>query len=897
MNSKMCLISWFLATFVTQTITTSQQLLTPTASFLGTHSYERVGYHVHKAGDVNGDGYDDFLIGTFHNHVEGQDAGAAYLILGRKDVDWGFNVSLASADARFLGDKKYDAVGYCLGGGGDINGDGYDDILIGAPAGNEIVIENPGHVYIVLGKASPDWGDHFVLPQNADASFDGEDQHDLAGLSVAFIGDMNGDGHDDIICGAPYNDYGRTDAGKAYLILGKPDGWTRGINLSQANASFYGTSYGGLVGYSVDGVGDVNGDDVPDIAIGARGECKVFLIFGRQSVDWGFNYHINQADVIFYSTQYNDYTGWRVSRAGDVNADGFDDFLIGAPLYNYHASDNGKVYLILGRIDGWKNDLSQADASYIGEAPSDQAGWDVQDAGDANGDGYDDFLIGAWYNDSNGEDSGKMYLIKGKPSGWQRDVLLSEIDDFFIGEHAGDYLGFSVACAGDVNRDGWSDIIASAPYNNQAREWAGKIYLFTSDRDVYTVSGYVQYYYNSTPIPNISVLIDGQTTHDDTTDQNGNYEFRGLAAGNYVVRPEKENDITSGASISAMDAGYILQYNVGLRTFTPYQLIAGDVSGDGTVSAYDAARILQYRVGLISKFPVMSDSTNFWRFVPEDFPITSANWSTAPDSCCYTPLSCDTSDNYLGMIYGDVTGNWAPAAGELAALGKSAGQTVDIRLENVRGQAGDRVTLPVHIENGSEILALNFTFEYDTSVLKAVGVSQTELTTGWQIAHNIKDGFLKVALAGAAPIAHSGTIIHLTFEVLDTKSPETSSPLTISEISINEGNITANIRAATFTPGILTPAEYGLSQNYPNPFNAETAIHYRITKPGKIELKVYNSLGQIVRTLVDEQKDVGHHEVHWDGTDDAGTKVSSGFYFYQMKAGEFTELKKMLLLM
>jgi hypothetical protein len=487
MNFKNCLIIFIGIFLVNYSISISQQSLTPTSSFLGTHNHERVGYHLHTAGDVNGDGYDDFLIGTFHNETNGFNSGAAYLILGNSTANWGNDISLSNADARFIGQQEYDAVGYFLGGAGDINGDGFSDMIIGAPAGDDLVPEYPGHVYLVFGKSNPDWGSYFELPSNADASFDGENQQDLAGLSVAFIGDINSDGYDDIICGAPFNDYGANDAGKAYLILGKANGWQRGLNLNKADASFYGSYDSGLVGYGVDGVGDVNGDDIPDFAIGARGEGKVYLFFGRKSVNWGKNYDINRADVIFVSEQDGNYTGWRVSGAGDVNKDNHDDFLIGAPYHDQNENEDskvylvGKVYLILGRSSGWKTNLSEADASYYGEAYDDEAGWDTQGAGDVDGDGYNDFLIGAWYNDSNGKNSGKMYLIRGKPSGWQRNVSLSQVQDYFIGEHAGDYAGYSCSNAGDVNGDGLSDIITSASYYSEFYKCGGKIYIFVSE--------------------------------------------------------------------------------------------------------------------------------------------------------------------------------------------------------------------------------------------------------------------------------------------------------------------------------------------------------------------------------------------------------------------------------
>ena len=126
---------------------------------------------------------------------------------------------------------------------------------------------------------------------------------------------------------------------------------------------------------------------------------------------------------------------------------------------------------------------------------------------------------------------------------------------------------------------------------------------------------------------------------------------------------------------------------------------------------------------------------------------------------------------------------------------------------------------------------------------------------------------------------------------------EPSSPLNISEITINEGNIAVNIPSAKFTAGASLPKEYGLSQNYPNPFNAQTVIKYQLPKAVRVVLKIYNTLGQEVRMLVDEEKKAGYHNIIWDGKNNERSGVSSGIYIYRFQAGDFVKVKKMLFVM
>ena|GEM_PF-2066956 len=457
--------------------------LSYSASYEGTQHGERVGYILSGVGDVNGDGYDDFAIGNFHTNLtpgleDKAKAGSVYLILG-KSSGFQLDVDLENADAHFLGKNYGDAVGWDIGNRGDINGDGFDDILIGAAAGD--VPGNPGHVFLVFGNASANWGNDFTLEDQADASFDGEANAIWTGYSVDIIGDLNDDGYDEFLIGAPLVDDEDTDRGKVYLFRGKAQGWQRHISVTEADAIFYGDVEGHRAGYSTKGVGDVNGDGIPDFAIGNRAPYepndRVFLLFGRSTLDWGTSFDLGDADVIFEGTdRYDGWAGWKIAPAGDVNGDDYDDILIGDP---YCSSSQGKVFLIFGKSSGWSSiSLNQADVVYQGSA-AEQAGSGLGGNLDYDNDGLSDILIGAPGNSRNGTEAGEVYLVKGKRDGWQSIVNLNETYDYFRGEVEDQGVGYAVSSAGDFNRDGADDFVVSAPWNDDAG-WVdfGKIYLF-----------------------------------------------------------------------------------------------------------------------------------------------------------------------------------------------------------------------------------------------------------------------------------------------------------------------------------------------------------------------------------------------------------------------------------
>lgn len=930
--------------------------INPTASFLGTHSYERVGYHLHTAGDVNHDGYDDLLIGTFHNREEGYNSGAAYLILGRSQADWGFGNSLRSADARFIGKHAYDAVGYCLAGSGDLNGDGYDDIVIGAPAGDDQIVENPGHVYVVFGKSNINWGYDYNLPDNADASFDGEGKQNLAGLSVAILGDLNDDGYDDFLVGAPYNDRNKENSGKAYLILGKPNGWQRGVNLSGATASFAGSSRNGLLGYAVDGLGDVNGDDIPDFGFGERGTGSVYIFFGHREADWGQNVSVSQADVRLGNEEYKDWAGWRVSRAGDVNDDGLDDILVGAPLNNDGGRDAGKVYLILGRRSGWPSGLSDADASFIGEDSGDQAGWDVQDAGDVDSDGFDDFLIGAWYNDENGHDSGKMYVIKGRSSGWQRNVSLSKVGIYFAGEHSGDFAGFSVATPGDMNGDGTNDMVTSSTYNEDAYTWGGKIQLFISDR----------------PVPELLVQPLSLDFSNDLTQLSFTVQNDGAGTLTWKANADAQSDWISSispdsGSLEARESVLILvEVN---RT----GLTDGHYPGNIIINSNDGAQEVAVQMDVGTPPPVISVSPEELNFSavegdsnPAELSITITNagadtlmWTASeePDAA-WLNLSNTTggggdtlrvSVDVLGLEIGayeavirisdanaennpvdiPVTLKITPSldglilaefqAEESSSLPNSAWEITRNEGQKCIEAIATSFTRP----NGSYELKYYFSVPENVSeiyVFAEVDVNGDSdndsfwLTLNgsdkciWNGLHGLGNGWkrqwvfnrgsdLKHAFAvspgshtlGLSPRENGGYVNWLVV----TTDPD----LDIDTYEFQSGLAKNGAGDEALSNSLVPdrPLEFRLFQNYPNPFNPTARIQFEIPEEGRVKLTIYNTLGQVVRDLMDEYRPAGCGSMLWDARNNTGDPVRSGVYFCRLTCGSQNRLIKMSL--
>ncbi|MBK8553970.1 MAG: FG-GAP repeat protein [Ignavibacteria bacterium] len=509
---------------------------------------------VASAGDVNGDGYSDILVGQERYN---SNIFAGYNE-GRVFAYYGSSTGLsATANWTKIGPQQ-SFFGNSISTAGDVNGDGYSDAVIGAYQANSGQ-EGEGRVYVYNGSSTG-------LSVNPSWISESNQSYSNFGASVSTAGDVNGDGYGDIIASANFYDNGQNDEGAVFGWFGSSTGL--GANGTPANADWTiesneDTAY---LGECVATAGDVNGDGYSDVIIssdqmisnGSQREGKVALYTGSAS---GL---ATQSGWSNEGGQDNAFYGQSVASAGDVNGDGYSDVIVGAYLYDNGQTDEGRVYIYHGSATGLNPTANTISESNSANA---QFGYSVSTAGDVNGDGFSDVLVGG----PNWAGQGRVYVFNGSLAGinalWNYNLF---------GDSSGEFFGCAVSTAGDVNGDGYSDVIIGAENAANGQTQEGRAYIFNgSTTGLNTSYSWVSEVNQANARYGHSVSTAGDVNGDGYSD---------VVVGAWTY-DNGQNDEGAAwiyyGSMTGISGSSQLEINLASANFGSSVASAGDVNGDG----------------------------------------------------------------------------------------------------------------------------------------------------------------------------------------------------------------------------------------------------------------------------------------------------------------------------
>lgn len=652
----------------------------------------------------------------------------------------------------------------------DLDGDGVRDVVTTAIAFDGYT----GRVYIYLSGSGPDDVPDLVLT--------GEAQQDFFGYPVARAGDVNGDGFGDLVVGAPLNDAGGVDAGRAYLYLGGP------VPDDTPDVVMTGFEAGSQFGLGAGAAGDVDGDGFDDLLVGAPSSDAGGANAGRAYLFRGRAIPDGIAEAVF-TGQPGDELGTFVT-GGDMNGDGFADVALGAPANG--AGTPGRAYVYFGGVSA----DTAADLVLLGEGEGDRFGQSVALDGDTNGDGHADLVVGA---NQSSPDPGALYVFFG--GGWPDAVP----DVVMRGESGGDDFGLTVAYAGDLNDDGFADVVTGAPDSGAGGSQAGRVYV---------------YYGGDGMDARADVVLTG-----DNGDKLGTW-----AGGAGDVTGDGIDDLLTGSN--------------------------GHAGFDGRVELYDFAR---YHL-------VTAQGGESWNVGATE----SITWRGAERADIW--LSVDGGASYR-ILRSNVGGE---PINTLAFLVPHQ----PTRFARVRLTPTDP-----SVTGAAESDSL-FTIDATIALLR-LGAGASDPEGGVTVTWHTQPG--PEALSGyrleRAPAAASAweTIVPLTGET--SHHDATGTPGMRYRLTAVNGLGEAFVLGETSAPPLRLLAAH------PLPYRTGTmTIRFATASgvwggPGTARVELFDVTGRLVRTLAHGRYAAGVQDLRWDGRDEAGRAVGDGVYFLRSRAG------------
>lgn len=868
----------------------------------GARTGENAGAAVAVVGDCNGDGEPDFLVGAPLAGFPGPLNGRARLYFGGAGAD-------SVPDLVLAGEAAGDRFGYAVAGAGDVNGDGYDDFLIGAPGWEPGDGQGAdwGRVYVFFGgdpdgPAPPD-----SLP---DLVLSGEAAGDEFGRAVAGLGDLDGDGFADLGVGAPRWDRLEPPAeniGRAYVFLGGDPGGPAPPD-AVPDWVLTGTAPGDYFGWSIAGLGDVDGDLAPDVGVSSLLRSAAYVFWGGDPA--GAAPPDDQPDLVLQGESSGDRFGYAMAGAGDVNGDGLADVLVGALLNDAGGPDAGRAYVFRGRAERDTVAAAAADRVFTGAAAGDWFGRAVAGVGDLDQDGYGEVLVGAPSLDVDATSPGRAYLFRGGPDGGEFPAAMA--DAVFAGAAAQDRFGHAVAGWPGASPDGARWLLVGAPLGDAAQWNCGlAAVLRVAPPDSVppgAVAGLaaapgaesITVSWQDPADPDLARLEVWRARWDDGFGQSAYPWYDDASGSSPPVRP-------ASRSAAAADPRWSLVGEVdrGVQAFADadtalaargcyfYEVFARDRAGNDGPPAAAAARALSYVLGDLAQ-----------------------PWDGSVDSL-------DVA--LLAPLYGAAAGDTAFAAevdvGPTDTGGPDGIPATDGRLdfEDVMilalahapagpGEPAGETPPPVALAwelVDPQTWALRLTAPYaglkglSCRVALAAGVTPL-VTAGGALGSQASPVFLASArdtagVEAAVAVLGAGAALLGDGELLRLILPAPARPGEPAVLARGLGNEPLPVSLQIVTAVPERPAAT-LAQNWPNPCNPRTTIAFELPRAQAVRLTIHRLDGGLVRTLAAGDLPAGPHAVVWDGRDERRQAAASGVYLYRLQTADAVLARRLVLL-